>query len=214
MQGAVKSKGLFGNLFRPTTDFYGLLNGQASKTLEGMEALVDWLKNEESFERCQIVRDLETEADQLKFNIAKKLVESFVTPFDREDIYELSQRLDEVINGAKRVAREVEAYDTKPSLHPEIIEMAEILVEGTKSLQLSFIALRNNHVEAQTQAVLACKSSNRVNKCYRRSIKELFENNDVKVILRVKEVYKSLVENGEKIDLVGERLLNTIVKLA
>lgn len=207
-------KSLLGKIFEPATDFYGLLNQQASKTIEGMRALVDWLNNEESLERCQTVRDLETEADLIKFDLAKKLFESFITPFDREDIYELSQRLDEVINGGKAVAREIEAFETKPSLHPEIIDMANMLVEGTQCLVLSFAALRNDHSEAQKQAILACKSFNRLSKIYRRSMQELFHGHDIKVILRVKEVYKAMLSCGEKIDTVGERLLHAIVKMA
>lgn len=207
-------KSIFGNIFKPTTDFYALLNTQAEKTIEGVRALVDWLLHEDSVERCQTVRDLEIAADRIKFDVAKRLFESFITPFDREDIYELSQRLDDVINGAKSIAREIEAFQTRPSLHPEIIDMANILVDGTQCLVLSFAALRHDKAEAQKQANLACKASNRLTKFYRRSMQDLFQNNDIKVILRVIEVYKALLACGEKIDLVGERLLHAIVKLA
>jgi uncharacterized protein Yka (UPF0111/DUF47 family) len=212
--GQSKRLKLFGTIFDPPTDFYSLLETQAEKTIEGMKALVDWLHHEDSAERCQTVRDLEAEADQIKFGIAKKLFESFITPFDREDIYDLSQRLDEVINGAKAIAREIEAFETKPSLHPEIIDMANMLVDGTLCLRLSFGALRSNHEEAQKQAILACKSFNRLSKIYRRSMQELFHGADIKTILRVKEVYKAMLNCGEKIDTVGERLLHAVVKLA
>lgn len=215
MEGAVvKPKSLLGKIFEPTVDFYALMNKHADKTLEGMRALVDWLEHEDSAERCQTVRDLETEADTIKFDIAKKLVESFITPMDREDIYDLSQRMDEVINSAKGIAREIEAFETKPSKHPEIIEMAAILVDGTQSLVTAIAGLKNQHEEAQKQAILACKSSNKLNKCYRRAVQNLLQLEDVKVIFRVQEVYKAMITGGEKIDLVGERLLHALMKLA
>jgi len=70
--------------FEPKTDFYALLKAQADTTLQGMVAFEEWLNNGASG-RCQIVRDLEKEADTLRLDLERKLVESFVTPFDREE---------------------------------------------------------------------------------------------------------------------------------
>jgi uncharacterized protein len=211
--GDTKRRSVFGKIFEPPTDFFALLNQQAAKTIEGMRALVDWLLHEDSAERCETVRELEAEADVIKLDVAKRLFESFITPIDREDIYDLSQRLDEVINGAKAIAREIEAFDTKPSLHPEILEMANMLVEGTECLVASFAALPTDRLEAQRQAKMASKSNTRLSKIYRRAMRDLFHTTDIKIILRVKEVYKAMLNCGEKIDVVGERLCHAIVKL-
>ncbi|MGH9548738.1 MAG: DUF47 domain-containing protein, partial [Terriglobales bacterium] len=107
-----RSGNWLGRLFEPRIDFYALLKHQADKTLEGMEALEEWIAKGAE-ERCQRVRDLENEADDLKMLIERSLVDAFVTPFDREDIYDLSIRLDEVINCAKSIVREMEALDVK-----------------------------------------------------------------------------------------------------
>src|SRR6266478_1957923 len=94
------------NLFEPSVDFYAMLNHQSAKTLEGMEALAAWFKDGAG-DRGQRVRELEKQADDIKLDLEKRLVESFVTPFDREDIYDLSARMDEIINAAKATVREV-----------------------------------------------------------------------------------------------------------
>jgi uncharacterized protein len=213
MEGSVKPKWLFGRIFEPTTDFYEMLNVQARKTLEGVEALADWMSKEDCSGRCETVRERETEADALKFELSRRLVESFITPFDREDIFELSQRLDEVINGAKAIAREIEAFETRPSDYPEMAEMTAFLVEGTSNLVFSFSHLRKNHSEAQSNAILACKSENKLTKTYRRAMQDLFHSDDMKAILRVREVYKAHLTCAEKIGVVGERLLYAIVKM-
>src|SRR5215469_15408953 len=144
-EGAVvRPKWFFGRLIEPTHDFYAMLNKQAAKTLEGIRALEAWV-DEDCVERCQTVRDLENEADAIKLDLGKKLTESFITPFDREDIYDLSQLLDEVINGAKGVVREIETYEVRPSNKaPHITELVTILVEGTQCLVLSFGSLKND----------------------------------------------------------------------
>ncbi len=207
-----KSKGLFGAIFVPSVDFYAMLNRQADKTLEGMKALEVWLR-EDGEERCETVRELERQADDLKLELGKRLQESFITPFDREDIYDLSARLDEVINSAKATVREIEAFGIKPGDHPIICEMAGILVRGTECLALSFRALKDRREEANEHARAARKLENQLTKTYRQAMQVLFTLDDVKEILRVREVYKSLLAGAERIDVVGEKLAHAIVKM-
>ncbi len=199
-------------LFEPPTDFYALLERQAAKTLEGLEALKSWL-DEDSDHSGQLVRDLEKEADELKLQLGRKLVESFVTPFDREDIYDLSALLDEVINAAKYVVREVEALEV--SSHDSFLRpMAEVLVEGTRCLHLAFASLKEDLKEASDEAYLARKSETRFAKIYRQAIRQLFSADDIKHILKTREVYRYMLQIAEKIDVVAEKLLHIIVKIA
>lgn len=202
----------FSGVFEPTVDFFDLLNQQADKTMEGLNALSKWLK-EDGVERCQIVRDLERQADEMKLNIENKLVVCFVTPFDREDIYGLSSSLDEVMNITKAVVREMEALSVSPE-GTKLVEMSEILVEGTASLKASFEALRGNLRQAADHALQAKKTDTRTAKVYRQAMSELLEEDDIKHILRVKEIYKVMMEGAERIDRVGDYLLHAIVKMS
>ncbi len=119
-EGGIRPRWLWGRIFEPPTDFYALLDQHARKTLEGVEALKEWVISDNREERCQRVRDLENEADVLKMELGRKLDESFVTPFDREDIFDLSNRMDEVINSAKSATREIEAYEINPAVTPNL----------------------------------------------------------------------------------------------
>jgi len=205
---------LWGRIFEPPTDFYTLLDRHARKALEGVEALQEWVVCENREERCQRVRDLENEADVLKMELGRKLDESFVTPFDREDIFELSNRMDEVINSAKSAIREIEAYEINPTVTPNLAELLEILVEGTRALVQSIHLLRNNLPDSSAQALIARKAENRFAKAYRASMKELLQMDDVRHILRAKEVYRSLMQMAEKIDRVGEKLQHCVIKMS
>jgi hypothetical protein len=207
-----KSSNWFMRVFEPKTDFFALLNIQAATTLEGMLALEEWI-NEGAFERCQKVRDLENEADEHKLELERRLVESFITPFDREDIYDLSIKLDEVINSAKATAREIEALEFRSS-DSFLKEMAATLVEGTRCLTQSFYHLQSNHVEAANQATLARKSENRFAKTYRVAMRSLFTLDDFKTLLKTREVYSCMVAAAGKIDVVGEKLVHVIVKIS
>jgi uncharacterized protein Yka (UPF0111/DUF47 family) len=211
----VRPKWLFGRLLQPTHDFYDMLNRQAAKTLEGVRALSDWVNENDCADRCQTVRDLEKEADEIKLDLGKKLTESFITPFDREDIYDLSQLMDEVINASKGVVREIEAYDVRPSNKaPAISELCAILIEGTQCLVLSFSSLKHDLNDAHDQAVLARKAENRLTRGYRQAVRQVMQEDDLRLVMRVIEVYRSLLQNGEKIDNTAEKLLHAIIKMS
>jgi len=201
----------FNRIFEPSIDFYALLNSHAQKVLAGMEALEAWIKDGAKG-RCQIVRDLEREADELKLEIERTLSDAFVTPFDREDIYDLSMQLDEIINAAKAAVREIEALELKFE-GPMVDEMVCTLVEGTRCLKLSFSHLGSDSVEAANQATLARKSENRFSRTYRTAVRELFTHDDFKIVMKTHEVYRTLVHASERIDDVGEKLLHVIVKM-
>lgn len=202
----------FAGIFEPTVDFYDLLNRQCDKTLEGTRALSKWLKDGGN-DRCQVVRDLEKEADEMKLDLARKLVKSFVTPFDREDIYELSTTMDEVINSAKNVVREMEAMEIK-SQGTRLVEMADILVEGATYITNSVHALKTDLRYAAEQANLSRKIDTRSAKIYRAAIQELLETDDFKKIFRTKEVYNVMLTGAERVNAVGEKLLHAIVKMS
>jgi uncharacterized protein Yka (UPF0111/DUF47 family) len=206
-----KKIGWLAGLYEPTTDFYILLSAHAEKTLAGMEALKEWI-SQGAKGRCESVRNLEKEADKLKQDLSRKLVDTFVTPFDREDIYDLSAQLDEVINSAKKTVREIEALELT-AIDPFLIEMSEILIEGTRSLCESFKHLNSNITEASEQANLARRADSHIFKCYRTAIRELFLQDDLKNILKVREVYKCMMHSGETIDRVAEKLLHVVIKI-
>ncbi len=206
-----KTKSWLGLLFDKGTDFYQLLSEQATKNLQGLEALNSWLETGEQ-EQADRVRSLEKEADELKLKLEFKLVESFVTPIDREDIYDLSNCLDNIINAAKATVREVEALEVSIKA-PLVCEMSGILVEGGRCLLNALNALKQKPGEVITQALLARKSENRFVKVYRQAMKEAFCLKDQIEILKTVELYRALMEIAEKIDFVGERLLHVMVKI-
>jgi uncharacterized protein Yka (UPF0111/DUF47 family) len=207
-----KQSNWLSKLFEPKHDFYALLSEQSQTTLSGMLALQSYLTTG-SLENKQKVRDFESAADEQKLSLEKKLNDSFVTPFDREDIYDIAVFLDEIINAAKNTVREMDAMQMHPS-DPAFIEMAEILVEGTRCINSSFHQLNRNHQEAYEFARLARKSENRLSKTYRMAMSELFAQDDVKLIFKTTEIYRSLLNAAEKINTLGEKLLHVIVKMS
>lgn len=197
-------------LAKPQVDFYDLLEQHAAKTLEGMQQLQAWLETGDDAHR-QRVPEIERQADALRLDLQMKLASTFITPFDREDIFDLSIKLDEVINGAKSIVREMETMDVQPK-NESLQQFATILLEGTRCLHNAFAALKAKPKEAGNQAFLARKSENRFAKVYRQATQELFAADDLKSILKTYEVYRQMLQTAERIDTLGEKLIHVVVK--
>jgi uncharacterized protein Yka (UPF0111/DUF47 family) len=202
----------FSKLFTPRVNFYLLLQDQAETTLSGMIALEQYMIDGLP-EHGQTVRDLERQADEQKLSLEAKLNDSFVTPFDREDIYDVSLFMDEIINSAKATVREIEAMEVTPN-NPVYKEMAGTLVEGTRSIHASVHQLRSNLREAANHAQMARKSENRFANTYRSAVKQLYHIDDLKLILKTTEVFRCLFNGAGNIDRLGEKLLHVIVKMS
>ena len=93
-------------------DLLAMLHEQAAITVEAMDALVAWSSGDAAAART--VRDCEHRADAAKRELWRTLRDAFSPPLDAEDLYTLSADLDEVLNAAKDLVREMEVMDMEP----------------------------------------------------------------------------------------------------
>jgi predicted phosphate transport protein (TIGR00153 family) len=111
-------------------------------------------------ERIANIQALEKHGDQIDEAITQKLVDAFVTPFDREDIHELITRLDDVVDGIQSVAETFVIYGVDQPTH-EAKRLAAILdaqgselsaalgkLDGLKDLEHHFEAIHELESEA------------------------------------------------------------------
>ncbi|HIE52786.1 MAG TPA: DUF47 family protein [Armatimonadetes bacterium] len=196
-------------LFSPEPDFYALLEEQAAKTLEGVQALVHWMYTGDAAKALR-VQETEHEADDIRHHLAEELAHVFSPPLDREDIHYLSRRLDEVINYTHDIVREMEIFGLEPD--EAMREMSELLLEGTTELYEGFQALRDNPEAAVHHAQTAKKIENRVERRYRLGVKTLFEGDDFKDILMRREVYRHISNTADRIDEAADALWFAVMK--
>ncbi|ACO45164.1 DUF47 domain-containing protein [Deinococcus deserti] len=91
------------------------------------QALVDLLENYTDVERkVQRVRDLEHEGDRLSREITNLLAESFIVPFDREDIIALNDELDDLVDDMEDAARKLSLYGVEAPL-PQMAQLARVV---------------------------------------------------------------------------------------
>jgi predicted phosphate transport protein (TIGR00153 family) len=114
--------------FRPVdTTFYDLFTESAQHLVEGAALLAEMLA--EGADRADVagrMREAEHQADETTHTLFKKVNSTFVTPFDREDIYRLGSGLDDVMDMIDEIVDLILLYEVKV-LPPELSEQAEVI---------------------------------------------------------------------------------------
>ncbi len=197
-------------IFPQEKDFYGLLYGQSSKTVEGIEALSKYMHTGNAEDSRRVI-ELENEADELRRVIIDNLDNTFVTPFDREDIFNLSGAMDDIVDYAKTTVEEMEIYELEPT--DSLIYMVDILLNATRCLNTSVKYLKDHKTISAENAVKAKKLENDMETNYRLNLKVLVRNEDFSYVFRMREVYRHLSNLADKIDLTANMIHHIIVKL-
>jgi predicted phosphate transport protein (TIGR00153 family) len=112
----------------PTDDrFFQLFNEAAENVAECARRLRDLLDGSE--DGLNAVIECEQRGDQLIRDILRRLNTSFVTPFDREDIHALAERLDDVVDDVMEVGYRLELGTRDVASMPELKMQADLLVQ-------------------------------------------------------------------------------------
>src|SRR5260370_5174196 len=121
--------------------FFDLFAKQAANIHVGAEAVLKMLSHCTGVpEQVQIVKAIEHEGDELTHALFTKLNQTFITPFDREDIYELCSRLDDVIDLIDAAASRFVLYRVD-SVRNGTLDLVKILVSATEEVELAIGAL-------------------------------------------------------------------------
>ena len=191
-----------------TPDVLGLLRRQAEVTIEGMEAFAGWSRGEAGEEEA--VGAAEHAADKVKRELHSQLRAAFSTPLDAEDIYELSERLDEILNGAKNAVREASVMGVVPN--EALAGMAAILAQGVAHVAEAFAHLPTETDQATKAADAAIKCERGVEHAYRAAMSELLGIEDLREVVTWREMYRRYARIGEALARVAERVWYAVVK--
>lgn len=189
-------------LLPEVADFHALLVEHCAVTTEGARRLEALLRDGDPAQGIE-VRRLEHEGDRIKARNLETLHRSFATPMDREDIYDATMAIDEILNYAKACVRELEVLEVSPDAR--MAEMARRLVEGAEALEEGFRSLRHEPARADRHGELARKSEREIEKVYRSALAELFDPE------RQLDRLKSLSAAGASSAEIDRRSLETLV---
>ena len=200
--------------FKPKPNkFIQLIIEQSRVTLEGMESLTKFME-EYDHEAADELRKKEKEADEVRRILIDELNRTFVTPFDREDIFALSRAIDDVLDYAYSTVDEMEILKVKPTSY--MARIASLLRDSANEIYLATQRLQQNPQVAVDHAQRAKALENRIEGVYREALADLFNGpEDVKQIIKVlkkREVYRHLSNAADRRDEAANVISNIVVK--
>ena len=206
---------LFRNLFKPKPDkFLTLLQQQADYTVQGVEALAEYMENPTS-ETAEKLTRLEKEADEVRRILIDELNRTFVTPIDREDIHALSRTIDDIVDYAYSTVGEMGIFEVEPNDYMRRI--ASLLVDATREIYLGVLRLADHPGVAEDHAVRAKTLENRVEWVYREALAALFhmpkDVDHVVEMLKLREIYRHLSNAADRGDEAANVLSDIVVKM-
>jgi predicted phosphate transport protein (TIGR00153 family) len=196
--------------FKPVDSaFYELLTTSATHLVDGARILAEMLG--ESADRDAIasrMRDAEHQADETTHEIAKRVNSTFVTPFDREDIYALASGLDDVMDFMEEAVDMTVLYEVG-ALPAELAEQVDVLqrcAELTAEAMPRLKSMKN----LEEYWIEINRLENAGDKSYRRILAKLFSGQyDALDVLKLKDVVDALehaVDAFEKVANIIEQI--------
>ena len=172
--------------------FFDLFVEDAQNVLAGARLLDEFFRSYDQRERlASQLRDLEKRGDSLSHDIGHKLEDTFVTPFDREDILQLITRLDDIIDFIEEVADTCVLYridEPSPSAREQsaiVVQQCEELVKALEKLK-GFKNVSPHWIEIH-------RLENEGDRIARKAVADLFTNGtDPVEIIKWKDVYTLL----------------------
>src|SRR3990172_11159878 len=204
---------MFGFFKRREDVFNKLIVEQASITHEGLKLLAKYCESP----LPEIAEELsmkEKEADEVRRILIDELNRTFVTPFDREDIFALSRSIDDVIDYADSTVSEMVVLKVKPT--PYMQRIASLLKDAAYEIYQAVQRLPKNPAVAIDHAQRAKALENRVEGVYREAIADLFSGPEdihhVVEMLKFREVYRHLSNAADRGDEAGNIIADIVVK--
>jgi predicted phosphate transport protein (TIGR00153 family) len=194
-------------------EYFTLFSQMTAKMQEASNALVEMTQgNSGNFEAvAKKIKDAEHGCDAITHELTTKLNKSFITPFDREDIFTLSVALDDVIDYIDAGARAILMYGIK-----DMSDHAKHLAKVIQSLTIeinSAVSMLSKPNNMNQHIVEIHRLENEADDVYFRAIGELFLNaNDALTVIKWKELYEILENATDRCESVANIIESIILK--
>lgn len=187
--------------------FLSLLDEHAGILTQAADAFRSYV-NAGSPTLSDTIHELEKQADDCLSALTTALRDAFVTPIDRQDIYNLGEAIDDMIDYLNSAAAEISIFNVSSTDHMRA--MADMLADAATSIAAAVKCLKSDPPRAWELARQAQYAENLVEDRYRLALAELFNTDDVHQIFKLREVYRHLSNSADRADAIG-RLIGKIV---
>jgi len=216
-EGATGLRASLGRLFRmrlvpADAGFFDLFKSATANSRDGAEELRKMLAGFEDIEEhYQEIRNLERRGDQITVELLRRLDATFVTPYDREDIHALTEKLDDVIDDVFSVAELIHLIPLDEPL-PEVTELGELLSVMAGELDALIGCLRSREgARHRLERIEALEREG--DALHRRGMARLFSGDyEALEVLKWKDILQALEQSINQIESVSDVVESILVK--
>jgi len=191
-------------------EFYELYRHASANVVAIAQALVAYL---ETFPNggVETIKELEHTGDRLTHEVVDLLNRTFVTPFDREDMYRLATALDDVCDHVDEAAANVASYGVQ-RVRPASIQQADVILRCARKLEEAIANLEGFKVQPGTLGELR-ELEDEADRLAREAVAELFHSEqDPIALIRWKEIYERLEDAVDACENAADVLEAILVK--
>ncbi len=198
--------------------FYDVLNEQARSANEAANTFHAFVLDFSQMPAClKRLEEIEHEADTLTHQFVNQVNTQFITPMDKEDMFELTDRLDDITDTIEKTANRIEVYRlTAP--RPELKGLVTMLVGITQETQTLIQHLRGGFKQPELKQVIAGihAMESRTDKVFRQALTNLFTDDtlDTRQLIQWKEIYELLEKAINRCEKLAGFIESLIVKYA
>ena len=193
-------------------EFFDLFEEAGGNILRAAALLDEMLRDFP--ERNELARDIlicEQDGDRVTHDIIQRLNQTFVTPIDREDIYELASALDDVVDYTEEVADYLGLYHIEAPMS-QAQELAGVLHSCARQIAQAMPRLRGFR-DISHFTVEINRLENDGDRITREAIASLFDNGiDPMVVIRWKDIFERLEEAIDATEHVANILQGIVIK--
>jgi predicted phosphate transport protein (TIGR00153 family) len=193
-------------------DFFDLFNQAAENAREIARTLVELLADwPESRGRLRDIRELEHEGDRLTGEVIGLLNRTFVTPLDRDDMYQLASAIDDVCDHVDEAADNIDAYDVQ-AIPDRARQQAEVIHRAAARL-CEAVGLLEGFRDSRKQLSALRELEDEGDRLEREAVAELFRTEqDPLVVIRWKDIHAQLEEAVDACENAADVLEAILVK--
>jgi hypothetical protein len=184
---------MFGRLLPKDTSFYDYFEEHARLTVVGAAEFVSLVSTAANIEaKARRIKEIEHETDVITHRCVGALHTVFITPIERDDIYHLITRMDDIMDYVEAAAERIALYEVS-QMTPEIVDMADTLWRAAKDVEEALHGLRDlkNPKRVLAKCVEINRLENEADAILRRALARMFrEERDSIMIIKWKEIYE------------------------
>jgi uncharacterized protein len=196
------------------TKFFEMFTDMANNLTEGARLLKTILEDMKDVDaRVQQLKTIEHRGDEMTHDVLTQLNQSFITPFDREDIHKLASSLDDVLDFVYAAGERLVMYKIT-GITPAAAQLADVVVRQGEQL-CKAVSLLDKNDNVLQYCVEINRLENEADRITRNALAQLFDvETDPIALIKKKELYEALETASDKAEDAANVIESVVVKSA